>query len=622
MSNIISKIRQRIALREKNKFNLSCDHFTTNDFMKLTCSYIKEMVPGESINIKQTCFTRLAPMVKPMYGRCRVENRAFFVPMRTLMRGWNEFITDTAYEGSFVNVPTIHLHNLAAMFANSIYSTTVSSSTVAYDFKTGIGDTATKYKFTSLGKTAWQILNQLGYKFPIGYWITTTSTTADGAYVSALPLLAFCKIYDDWYKSQAYADVTFYGLFDALNTSGLDDISKLVAVFQKITRVCYDKNDIFVSAWDRPVSPNNNLTSGVDWPDITNDKTSVGSSTSVGLRSGVQSRANAGSTVLSTPAVKGVSDGTLSTNSYIGNLTQYSIDALKALTDYVKRHQLAGGLAMDRMLARFGMKPSDAALKRSTYLGKNTVDVQIADVMATANGQDGNDQSSVLGQYAGKGVGMENGSFRYKTDEYGYIIITSTVIPAAGYVQGENKLVRHTGRLDFFTPEFDSLGVAAIARKELVATYNGYNSEENLLNTLTPAAALEGVFGYSSRYYEYKTAYDNLTGDFVCPSLNAGNDNTSVWHLNRMFVPQSVTINNVTHNLDFVSATDAGQYDRIFATTGSNDDGTTANKFDHFYTIHHFEIEDYAPMAQLFDDYKFDGGDKDVNIEINGTQLN
>jgi len=27
-------------------------------------------------------------------------------------------------------------------------------------------------------------------------------------------------------------------------------------------------------------------------------------------------------------------------------------------------------------------------------------------------------------------------------------------------------------------------------------------------------------------------------------------------------------------------------------------------------------------MAKLFDDYEFDGGNKDVTIEVNGTQLN
>ena len=32
MSNIVSKIRQRIALKSNSKFDLSCDHITTTDF--------------------------------------------------------------------------------------------------------------------------------------------------------------------------------------------------------------------------------------------------------------------------------------------------------------------------------------------------------------------------------------------------------------------------------------------------------------------------------------------------------------------------------------------------------------------------------------------------------------
>lgn len=623
MSNIVSKIRQRIALRDKNKFDLSCDHFTTGDFMQLSPVFIQELVPGESINVKEQVFTRLAPLVKPMYGRARIELRKFFVPMRTIMRGWNEYITDTTVDGVIPSLPTIALHNIASALTNSSFSTQVNGT--SYDFKvengTGVTATTTLYRFTSLGKSVWKVLNSLGYKFPIGYWVSNTEVTQMTSRVSALPLLAFIKIYSDWYKNQAYNDATFFGLFESVGSTSLDDVNKLISVFLRVSRICYDKDELFVSAWDRPTTPNDGLVSNYNINDITNDASNP--STAITRSTRVTSLSSPTSQLPSTPHLKSgnvdYSTSAGSQSSIPGNITQYAIDSLKALTDYVKRHQIAGGLAMDRMMARFGMKPSDAALKRSIYLGKNSVDIQIADVMATANGQDGSDQSSALGDYAGKGVGYNDGAVSYSTDEYGYLVFCASIIPSAHYVQGMQPQVFRglNGRLDFFTPEFDGIGVDALPRKMVLADYNG--GGENNLSTLGYSSAIDGVFGFAPRYAAYKASFDNLTGDFAVPSMNAANTQ-EVWHLNRMFEASAVTLSSVTHNLDFVSSTDAGQYDRIFAIQDDAID-ENANRYDHFYTIYHFEVESWKPMRKLFDDYDFDGG-KDVTLEVNGTQLN
>lgn len=609
MSNIISKIRQRIALKDKNKFDLSCDHITTSDFFHINPVYIKEMVPNENIKLNVQTFTRLTPLVRPMYGRCQIVNRAFFVPMRTIMKGWNEFITDTVKDGTFPVVPKINLQDLAVCLREDFASTT-GATAQSNDFCV-INDnvTPTYYKFTPQGRRVWSLLQSLGYRFPIGYYGANAPAT-DAENPSALPLLAFAKIYYDWYKNQAYsADEWFNGLFD-LSTSADPRITrtKLGALLTVCSRAVYDK-DYFTSAWDRPVSPNDVLFSSNVIPDITND--SLGQS-NVPVTSVVRNLSQPTAQTPSSPSIKGsFIDGTV-TAQQTSNITQYALDALKSLTDYVKRHQIAGGLAMDRMMARFGVKPSDAALSRSIYLGKDTVDVNIADVMSTANTENPDDATgNSLGSYAGKGVGYSgNGFFKYDTDEYGYLMIISTLIPKVGYVQGMNRQVMHRGRLDFFTPEFDSLGVQAIARKELLSDYNG---AEQQLQTLGETA-LTGVFGYTSRYAEYKTAKDNLTGQFTIPSINKG---MSTWHLNRLIPANQVQMSDLSHDYNFVVATDAAQYDRVFAITDEN-----ASGYDHFINIYHFEVEDYSPMAQLFDDYQFDGGKKEVNIEVNGTQLN
>ena len=582
------------------------------------------MVPGEKIKINQATFTRLAPLVNPMLGRCRITNRAFFVPMRTIFKGWNEFITDVPYRSKFLVVPELDPYDIAWVFRQTSMSTDVTPSggsvpaATTYDFCGKDSNNVYHYfKFTDRGRQAWKIMESLGYRTSLGYFsYNTTNGQNKGERFSALPILAFAKIFKDWYQNQAYPTSVFDDIFSIsyLRTSGNEYLTgnELLGLLTYCTNATYDK-DYFTSAWDRPTSPNSGLVSGVAFDDITNDRTGTNNA-----GSGVSNYSSAGTTIPTTPSIKGVnaSTGAVSSNDTPKNITQYAIDALKSLTDYVKRHQLAGGLAMDRMLSRFGMKPIDAKLDRSVYIGKQEVNVQIADIMSTASSttSGGSALTTKLGEYAGKGVGYDGkGYFSFDTDEYGFMVIISVLQPSIGYVQGCSRANLHTDRLDFFTPEFDSLGVQAIARQELLSGYKSKKDIDNLIS-LTPATALYGNFGYTSRYAEYKVANDQLTGDFNLNTRNVGLDS---WHLNRMFNPETVTSADLSHNFNFVQG-ETSQYDRVFAYNDANNN----SNYDHFYTIHHFEIEDYAPMAKLFDDYEFDGGSKDVSIEVNGTQLN
>lgn len=647
MSNILSKIGIRTAKNKKNKLDLSRDHITTSDFFQICPTFIQELVPGQSINVKAATFTRLSPLVNPMYGRCRIVNRAFFVPYRTIMDGWNEFITDTPYRGQIISQPiTLRYQDIISVFIQTPghYTTVVTQTpgiTVPYDFSIFQGTSLKYYNFTDKGRKIWKILQSLGYKFePRYYWNQSSSTTIGK--VSALPLLSFLKIYSDWYQNQAYRN----DLMDKITNSGVLTIANLDDLFSLVSDAQYDK-DYFTSAWDNPNSPNAQKYSGVEITDPTltlnNNPYAWGTDYNPVVTNKyndfvVQSHDSSlsldvtGTTELG-DSVTGTAEGSATVSNstsitpngapYLGMGTQgissagvtswFGIKALRSLTDYMKRHQLAGALAMDRMMARFGSKPSDAALRRSVYIGKQTADIQISDVMATASGETtGTAASSTaaakskLGDYAGKGVGYGDGSFKYETNEYGVLIIVSVVMPKIGYVQGESRFVNHLDRLSFFTPEFDNLGVQAIAKKELKALYHDAEYAATTNN-------LDGVFGFTSRYAEYKTAFDNLTGDFAVPSRNK---TLNSWHLFRL-IGGDDSGNPPQHNAAFCTGNQS-QFDRIFAYTDSN--------YDHFINIHHFEVTTYAPMSKLFDDYEFEEDDhnegRPVSIDINGTQLN
>lgn len=307
-------------------------------------------------------------------------------------------------------------------------------------------------------------------------------------------------------------------------------------------------------------------------------------------------------------------NGTISSN---GNyqaiatpISQYLLNSLRALTDYMKRHQLVGSKAADRYLARFGKALAAEKINRSVYLGAHMQDIQIGDIMSTAD-SDG----AQLGAYAGKGMSYGNGGFEYDTDEYGLFIVLSSLVPAVGYFQGIDRNVQHVSKLDFWTPEFDSLGSQAVGAMELYVPTHFGNSYVGLDSQ---------VFGYLPTYYEYKVKNDKVTGNFRVNSINgshplsdSGFNAANSWYLMRVFDNTDYTAaDEIVHGPAFVDGkSDFSQYKRIFYDV-------KASSPDNFTVIHNFEIASFAPMKSLFDSYEFEDKGKKVTEDVNGVKMN
>ena len=588
MPNVPNKMQMPTAITSYSNQNLNGSHATTANIMELNVATAMELVPHQSINVSQRTFTRANPMPVPTFGDCYIHNRAFFVPFRTIMPEWNEFITDTSANSSsglpvlVSSTPLLPNSELVKYFeVNS-----EGSATLAYDIniiqETGIAEPR---KLTPRGARALKILTALGYA------VDFNKRNEDANY-SALNILALAKVYLDWYYPSVY--ITDYEasqvqiLFEK-KTSSLGAPYSLTYVdldniFLMIERVCYDA-DYFTSAWDNPVAPTSLTYSSISINDVTDPN--------------------------SPPALETDPNGTPRIKSTY-NLTQYGDDALHALTDYMKRHQMSGARVLDRYLARFGVTLDSAILDRSIYLGSHTGMVDFGNVTSTAN-SDG----TPLGGYAGIGVGGSDGAFTYKSDEYGLFIILSSIVTRGGYYQGCDRMTMHTSKLDFYTPEFDNLGVQALATRELYVPLDAveqYADGTNILNA--PAVDYNGlVFGFVPRYAEYKRGRDILSGDYRLGSRNSGKD---AWYLYRDLTPyfKSLGVANAKHSVDFLQSADADQYGRIFYNT---DDSV-----DQFNILHLFNIKSRFPGKSLYDSYEFEDEDKapKVSMDVNGVKAN
>lgn len=571
MADFMSKLRLPVATEHKTHLSLSCDHVTTMNWGKLKPLYIRPLCPKQSINVDVAQNIRLAPLQKPFYGSCQIITRAFFIPARTIMRGFNEFVTNGLYigsDGNFKNlgVPTISMTVLQNVVKDSYFST---SETIvegkAYDYK----DDTNGYILNERGKYLVDILRCLGYQINMN----TTNLT-----MNALPFLSFLKLYYDWFTNTNFDPTTSVAKY--FNREGpwsftLQDFTNLAS------EVLYAPfaNDYFTASWKNPNSPIGVAGFHSQIGNIVDSSTSATQKPYITFSSG-------------TPIINSTN---VTNNGAVWNLSKYILTALNGLTDYMKRNQLAGWRALDRFQARFGVTLPDAALDRSKYLGKSINSVNVSDVTSQAD-----TDYAVLGDYSGFGISRgANGNFSYSTDEYGYFIIMGIITPVrAQYAGGIHRYCLDTSLQEaFYVPELDGLGCQAIAKAELKADFTSPESTD-----------LNGTANFIPRYGSMKVAQDFLSGDFMNKSRNA---QMEYWHTFRTFddadgVP---TIDRKFCQID------PDTYDRIFNV--SEDD----KSLDHFICQFHFNVKSVAPMSPLFENYHFDEEGYETTLKVGGTKL-
>lgn len=621
-----TKTKVPVAVNSRSNQNLDSVHNTTADFMQFNvCNYV-HLVPGQSVQGVHKCFSRLAPMPSPTMGECKIKNKVYFVPYRTVFPGWNDFINDDphifddgtislvshapgVYPGSFVDMlrsedysfegnttsNTVEGYSqiLARILSESDFVYTKRYAGQSEEFYTG-------YRFTPLGRQAYKILQSLGYRF--------TFSNAYKPLVSALPLMCLFRVYLDYYYPSQYAnDSESAWLLSKLidNREFPDDGANFSAddlkrAFKIISYVAYN-DDYFTSAWDNPNGPNNGLTSTYNIPDVDivegfNDSTVVTNYESVNEQT--------------SPIIR---NGVGGPPSSLNAISQYMLTALKSLSDYLKRNQIAGSRTIDRYLARYGYQLKSDKLNRSYKVAEYIQPVQFGDVTSTSD-----TEGAQLGAYAGKGLSYDEGAFDFMTDEYGMLIFVSTIVPDIYYFEGMDRHNNHLTRTDFWVPEFDNLGVQAISKTELYVPVNGtefrgltddedYNSGE--------------VFGFTPRYAEYRISRSFVTGDYSVNTLNTLEDS---WYLGRKIIPSIIStsqpddhyMEGLEHNYKFVMGLDANQYNRIFYNQNSDS--------DKFRMRHYFNIQSSFPGKSLFDTYEFEDEDKSkkVTMGINGDTEN
>lgn len=630
----------KLAVNSHFKANLSTSSLSTMNFFTMKPVYFKEIVPGEKVDIDMNARLRMMALNKPMFGNLTCKTRTFFVPYRLVFPHWNAFITDSReHNAKYTQVPTVPVYDFLIAFMNDATYVTkevcTSASTVAYDFVVTVENEGTPVSFgnvfTKKGRRVNDIFKGLGYNLPWGFTYLPSQTASIYANtntslgnINLLSLMAYGKIVSDWFTMPAYQDKinTIGACIDTISTFG-QTTANMISNIKTVMDLCVDlhySDDIFVSAWDNPNSPNQNVTGGQNFfiQDVTNNATEGLSSSTGAVRS--LNRDSGEQRYVPTNGTPALTFGLENNNSNntAKNVTQYLLNALQKLSSYLRRNQIVGYRPLDRYLARYGKKLSSEQLLRSIVLGESNFDIFVDEVVSTSDTVSGT-QGQSLGDLAGKGIGKAKGHIKFESDEFGVLITVCYIIPYVKYYQGLNPANLRFKVTDFYQPEFDALGAEPIPSNTVVNDcVNSYITASGFPVENTQYPNSQYIFGYAPRYYSYKTnPYALVSGDFAYNSRNVGYEQ---WHLFRK-------INNSTlgtayawkHNQAFTQGSvDADNYNRIFQVEDGENDGFIVG-FD-------FNVDAYLPMKPLYDDYILNSDpdsehSRDISMSVGGTRL-
>lgn len=584
------------AAGKKNKFDLSRSHLTTLEIGEILPILHEDLVPGDSFNIGESVFARLAPLSVPTYGSFYFKTASMFVPYYQLFEGAEAFFAGkTVSRGKTINMPKIRKGTILSLLilpGMSINPASVTS-TADYDFCFTTNSNVVEYrKLTRKGKYVYKVLRSLGYQIP--NCVSATSNIAAAPTYSdilnALPILAFFKAYNDYMSmSQRFDTSVLTSTLESIRlgetVSGSYVNGEILAGLLKTmfdTIYLQYENDYFTSCWASPNNPLGASDAG-DIESLTfNDMSSMDGSVARTLNGNYASLSTSFGSVVSARA----------------------LDFLGAFDRWVRRNNYSGTKDVEKIYSRFGIKPEDYKAQYAHLINTNSSSIQVGDV--TSLSDTSTNGGAVLGDYAGKGIINDSTSYKYTADDFGMLITLSWITVKPVYADGYDRSVLKTQPLDFFNPEFDALGGNAIPQGEVFVDRKNQSHIASTENT---------VFGFNERYSEYKVGNKNqITGDFIIY------EDMDAWHFNREDLKALAFSNDlVAQRLAFNSVNNTNsvtQYNRIFNSETDDVEGMA----DHFYITANFNVDAYRPMKNLNEVPNLGVGD--TVVPRNGNTLN
>lgn len=532
MTNIMSKIKLSNN-PSRNGFDLSRKHCFTASAGQLLPVMVEDVLPGDVFQINLDSFTRTQPLNSAAFARMREYYDLFFVPYHILWSHFPTMITQvpnatvatTATQvNTFNQLPYTTLQQLYRPIHHLWYY---------YNHTEQAMLKADRYKllddgFIPVFESSRKLLDMLGYG-ATDYQNSDQDTYAN-AVVSPMRLLAYQKIYADYFRNQQWEDwkpyqsnidfMPYNNPFGDGNYNykvdtlfGVENNTPQNSTWNKehpaTMRYANLHKDLFLGVLPESQYGSESV---VPLANLDGQTITAPSFHFTGVKGQLNSFEELGpqSSPALDPAYRFTNSGFLNTsvNSSAeltnikfseGGLLELSILALRKAEALQKFKEVTQSNDYDyrsQIEAHFGIKPDRGLSHESTWLGGCVNNIGIDSVTNTNI----SDSSTII---KGKATSAGKNHWTFKSNDYGILMCIYHCEPLLDYPAFLNQNNTLVNPNDFPIPEFDKIGYQTINAR------------------FTPQPLLGSThfklqdYGYVPRYANFKTAVDYVTGDFL-----------------------------------------------------------------------------------------------------------
>ena len=488
-------------------------------------------MPGDKYKFNVEYFTRTQPVETSAYTRLREYFDFYAVPLRLLWKSAPSVLTQMQDINQIQALSLTQNLSLGAYlpsltlerFADSLYRLNGGS-----NVPTNASSLKNMFGF-SRADLAFKLFSYLGYGNLVKdtptsgtrWWSTSLKNNDDSAsytqqymqnnYVNLFPLLAYQKIYQDFFRWSQWetANPSSYNVDYFSGTSPL-----LVNLLPDVGNAYWKSDTMFdlrYCNWNKDmlmgVLPNSQFgdVAVLDISNTGNADVLLGPGTSA---SKVGSAAAVTNPLTQVPffavqasvanPVPANSDLYVDLSSLKSQFTVLALRQAEALQRWKEISQSGDSDYREQIRKHFGVNLPQALSNMCTYIGGISRNLDISEVVNNNLAAEGN--TAVI---AGKGVGAGNGSFTYTTDEHCVVMCIYHAVPLLDYtITGQDGQLLVTDAESLPIPEFDNIGMETLPITQI------FNSS---------LATAFGLFnaGYNPRYFNWKTKLDVINGAFT-----------------------------------------------------------------------------------------------------------
>lgn len=467
----------------RSRFKRDQDIKLTFDAGQLIPFYVDEVLPGDTFSIDNVGLVRMSTPIFPVMDNCYLDYYYFFCPDRILWEHWKEFmgeVTDEPWvQQTEYTVPQLKIKG---------------------------GTAENKFPLEN------SILDYMGIPTKI---IGETGELD----INALPVRAYVKIWNEWFRDQNVDN-------PAINTDKDADVdykdSGKDATLETILQEAYTGgrplpvnrfHDYFSSTLPSPQRSTESVTIPISglYPvelrkiDASSPQGTIFMNGNGAMVAGSIDGGGGGAATVTGVTHSGgaqIIQGNLYAN-LAGDPTAKGLEATInqlrqafQVQKYFEELARGGSRYREQIYSLFRTRISDKTVQIPEYLGGDRIMINMNQVIQTS----GTTETSPQGNVAAMSVtGFGKSAFTKSFEEHGFVIGVCCVRHDHTYQQGIERMFSRKNKLDYYFPVFANLGEQAVLKKELYAQGTDTDNE---------------AFGYQEAWADYRMKPNRICGAF------------------------------------------------------------------------------------------------------------